>query len=66
MRNLVPDVVPEQDIVETVTSVSEEVEQITITEALTEVQASDEDSSSNADEDDEDYQPDTGTRGRRP
>jgi hypothetical protein len=63
---LVPDVVPEQDIDETVTSVSEEVEQKTITEALTEEQASDEDSSSNADEDDEEYKPDTETRSRRP
>jgi hypothetical protein len=37
-----------------------------MTEALTEDQASDEDSSSNADEDDEEYKPDTETRGRRP
>jgi hypothetical protein len=63
---LVPDVVPEQIIDETVTSVSEEIEQQTITEKLTEEQASDEDSSSSADEDDEEYKPDTETRGRRP
>ena len=41
-------------------------EQRTITEKLTEEIVSDDDSSPSADEDDGEYKPDTGTRGRRP
>ena len=64
---MVPDVVPEQIIDETVTSVSEEIEQQTITEKLTEELASDDDSSSSADEnDDDEYVPTSEqTRGRK-
>ena len=63
---MIPPEVPLQVIDDTVTSVAEEVEQRTITEALTEKKVSDDDSSSNADENDEDYTPtQEQTRGRK-
>ncbi len=56
----------EQIINDTVTSVSEELEQKTITEKLTEEIVSDDDSSPSADEDDGEYIPtQEQTRGRR-